>query len=238
MRLSVATLVSCDRHVMAVTAAVFFLAWPAAAGAATMTYTSLANWTTATRGEGWLVDFSAFGSDTEFRTTAVDAGPFSLDEVGGNNFRNLIDVPPFESSEGDTTTLGSLWVEFGSTTIDMMFDGDDTNDFGPAVSAWGGVLFLGSAGAGALEIALYSPTNVLLGTLSVPDGFFGFTSSDPVGMLRFQSRSSIPGGIAFGLDDVRGAPAQATPVPEPGPMSLFAVGLAGLGVRRWRPPQS
>ena len=93
-------LVFCHRVAIAAVAAVSLLASPAAADGSTMTYTSFANWAAATRGGGWLVDFSTFGIDTEFRTATIDAGPFSLGQTGGGNAGNFIDVPPFETSEG------------------------------------------------------------------------------------------------------------------------------------------
>ncbi len=96
----------------------------------------------------------------------------------------------------------------GPTTVMMSFDNP--------VSAWGGVFFMGTL-VERLDIALYSPTNVLLDTLNVPDGddlpggaFFGFTSTASVGSLRFQSRTLVvgPAGEGFTLDDVRGVSAR------------------------------
>ena len=220
------------------------LAFAAPSSASTVTYTTLGDWLAATGGATWTVDFEGFATDTQFRTTTVDAGPFSLQQEGADEgFRNYVDVPPLDSGfaadEGPTTASASMYTNSdGPTTVVM--------SFGNPVSAWGGVFFMGSL-VERLDIALYSPANVLLDTLNVPDGdglpggaFFGFTSSAPVGSLRFQSRTLLlgRGGEGFTLDDVRGVSARNTtplaPVPEPASLTLLGLGLAGMGARRWR----
>ena len=209
-------------------------------GPSTVTYTTLGDWLTATGGATWAVDFEGFATDTEFRTTSVDAGPFSLQQSGDRTFRNFIDVPPLDSGfmldEGATGASASMFTDFdGPTTVMMSFDNP--------VSAWGGEFFMGTL-VERLDIGLYSPANVLLETLSVPDGndlpggaFFGFTSSNPVGSIRFQSRTLDVGGAGegFTLDNVHGVSAtDSAPVPEPASLTLLGLGLAGMGARRWR----
>ena len=212
------------------------LSFAAPSSASTVTYTTLGDWLAATGGSTWTVDFEGFATDTQFRTTSVDAGPFSLQQDGvDTDFRNLVAVPPLNpfwaADEGPTTASASMYTNFdGPTTVVMSFDSP--------VSAWGGEFFMGTL-VERLDIALYSPANVLLETLNVPDGndlpggaFFGFTSSNPVGSIRFQSRTLVDGegGEGFTLDDVQGA----APVPEPASLTLLGLGLAGMGARRWR----
>ena len=217
------------------------LAFAAPSSASTVTYTTLGDWLTATGGSTWTVDFEGFSTDTQFRTASVDAGPFSLQQEGvDQDFRNFIDVPPldsgFSADEGSATAGASMFTNSdGLTTVLMSFDNP--------VSAWGGEFFMGTL-VERLDIALYSPDNVLLDTLNVPDGndlpggaFFGFTSSNPVGSIRFQSRTLVAGlaGEGFTLDNVHGVSAtNPAPVPEPASLTLLGLGLAGMGARRWR----
>lgn len=67
----------------------------AAAQAAVVTYTNRSAWEAAVAGAPLLLeDFNSFTVDTSFQDDPVVAGPLTLVEVGGSNFRNNIDAPP------------------------------------------------------------------------------------------------------------------------------------------------
>jgi hypothetical protein len=195
-----------------------------AAQAATIsTYTSLASWQAATGGEDWLVDFSGFAADTPFHTDPVDAGPFTLQQVGARDFRNVVDVYPFLFDEHNGTAHASMYTNFGETTVEMVFHA-------PAV-AWGAEFDLGS-----LSEYLDLVFNFVGGSstlVEVPgDGFLGITSDVGILSVVFQSRTFVEGtmGEGFGMDDVRGV--TATDVPEPFTFLLLGAGLAAGAWRR------
>ena len=191
------------------------------ANAAVLSFNNLAGWQAAAGAESWVVDFSAFAVDTQFRTAAVDAGPFSLDEIGGDDFRNLIDVSPYQFSDNPGTTHASMFTNFGGTTVNMQFDSP--------VQAWGADFY---AIDGELLDLVLNFVGGGTAIINVPggSGFTGFTSDTAVASITFQSRNNAPGpgGEGFPLDNVRGVT-----VPEPATLLLFAT-AGGALVRRMR----
>ena len=125
----------------------------------------------------------------EFRSGPVDAGPFSLQQIGSGSFRNLIDVFPFVYS-GSGTTHASMFTDFGATEVDMTFDN--------SVFAWGADFYLGSLNE-LLDFDVVLNMGGTLATLSLPSlpnntGFFGFVTSAPpeqVDKLTFKSRTNL-----------------------------------------------
>ena len=184
------------------------------------TFNNLAGWQAAAGPESWVVDFSSFAVDTGYQA-AVDAGPFSLDEIGGQGFRNFIDVSPFAFSDNSGSTHASMFTDFTSTTVNMAFDLPVRAfgaDFFDALSGERVDFLLNFAGGGSQVVQLGNT------------GFFGFTSDTAISSITFQSRLSDggAGGEGFGMDNVRGVN-----VPEPATLLLFAT-AGGALVRRMR----
>lgn len=222
-----------QRTLLILTGAVAMVILPSTrADAATITFTSFGDWQAAAGSPSWTVDFSAFGADTSFQTVPVDAGPFSIEQQGIDNFRNTVEVPPFQFSDNNGTNHASTYTDFGNTTVLVSFDAP--------ISGWGANFYNIGSGSEGLGEGLTLDLGAL-GLLNVPTGtgFFGFffTGGEQISSLTFQSRTNIPGseGEGFGLDDVVGVNAvNSTPVPEPATMLLLGSGLAGLVARARR----
>lgn len=166
-------------------------------------------------------DFSGFGVDTEFRSGAVDVGPFSLEEVGGDDFRNLIDVAPFQFGDNNGTTHASMFTNFGVTSVLMTLDSP--------LTAWGANFFsIDAEGLTLNFLGLGDSADVPSGT-----GFFGVIASGAFNGISFESRTEISGGTGegFGLDDVAGG---TVTVPEPTTLVLIGAAFLGLGLQRRR----
>jgi hypothetical protein len=190
-------------------------------------FTSRTNWNTAVSGSStFLEDFESFTADTPFRITPVDVGEFTLLQVGANpNFRNLIEVPPFQFDDNNGTKHASMFTNFGATTVDMTFD--------TPVFAWGADFFGADETTGErLNLDLVLDMGGVFVTIPVTtnNGFFGFVTNpaEQIRQLTFVSRTNNPGtgGEGFGLDNVAGAQSQA--VPEPTSM-LGVLVFAALG---------
>jgi hypothetical protein len=198
------------------------------------TFTSRTNWNAAISGSStFLENFESFTSDIPFRITPVDVGEFTLFQAGENpNFRNLIEVPPFEFDDNNGTNHASMFTNFGATTVDMIFD--------TPVFAWGADFFGADETTGErLDLDLMLDMGGIFVTIPVTtnNGFFGFVTNpaEQIRKLTFVSRTNNPGqgGEGFGLDNVAGAQSQA--VPEPTSMSgilVFAVLATGSVLKR------
>ena len=175
---------------------------PPTTTSAQTTYTSFADWTTAVGAPDWTVDFGSFGADTPFRAAAVDAGPFSLQQVGAGTFRNEIDVSPFAFTDNPGSTHASTYTNFGVSTVDLTLDAP--------VGAWG-ASFVGARTGEGLVMSLFGPGNVFLSSIVVSQntGFFGFSlaAGQAVSRISFASETDVPGesGEGFAMDDVVGA---------------------------------
>ena len=89
-----------------------------------------------------------------------------------------------------------------------------------------------------ITMSAFSPTGALLesvtltGAFDAPDfltGFIGLEEAGGIGRIELFSRSNVPGAVNFnfGIDDLR-----FEPVPEPGTLALFTLGLVGAILRR------
>ncbi|RCJ38266.1 hypothetical protein A6770_39745 [Nostoc minutum NIES-26] len=194
-------------------------------------FTSRTDWNTAVIGNDTFVeDFESFTSDTEFRTTPVNVGEFTLLQIGKNpRFRNLIEVSPFEFEDNNGTNHASVFTDFGATTVDLTLN--------TPVFAWGADFFGTDETTGErLNLNLVLDKGGVFSTIpvTVNDGFFGFVTN-PVEDIRrviFVSRNNNSGedsgGEGFGLDNVTGARSEVPPVPEPSTILSSAMVL-GFG---------
>ncbi|MEH2167373.1 MAG: hypothetical protein V7K41_11985 [Nostoc sp.] len=190
-------------------------------------FTSRTDWNTAvSKSNTFSEDFESFTSDTEFRTTPVDVGEFTLMQVGNNTlFRNLIEVSPFEFNDNNGTNHASVFTDFGATKVDLSLN---TPVFG-----WGADFFAANDGEG-LNLDLVLDIGGVLDTIpvTVNDGFFGFVTNrvEDIRKVTFVSRTNNSGGEGFGLDNVTGAISQGRTIPEPASgLGLLAFGALGFG---------
>lgn len=193
-------------------------------------FTSRTDWNNAVIGsETFIEDFESFTSDTEFRSTPVDVGEFTLLQVGGNlEFRNLIEVPPFEFTDNNGTNHASLFTNFGATTVDLTLN--------TPVFAWGADFFGADETTGErlnLDLVLDMGGTFATIPVTVNDGFFGFVTNpvEDIRKITFVSRNNLEGGgEGFGLDNVTGAKSEVQPVPETSTVfgSVIALGFAAV----------
>jgi len=179
-------------------------------------YTDRTAWEAATGGPEWEVDFEGYADDTPFRTTPVDAGPFSLLQTGSAIYWNEIKAAGH----------AAIYTNFGDTTVAMTFD--------EPLLAWGADFSNVNAGE-KVNLELVGGGNV---TIEVePDvEFFGFEAPSGetlVSKITFVSRTEIAGsaGEIFILDNVAGV------TPEPATLVMLAYGLP-LAIRRRRRNQN
>jgi hypothetical protein len=138
---------------------------------AQQTYTSLSTWQSAVTGS-WLftTSFQSFTQDTYFQTSAVNAGPFSLLQVGQDPvyglFQNFIDVPPLQFADNSGVTNAALYTKYGVTTVTLTFSAP--------VYAWGANFY--DAQSSELETMALTDTgdNLIADVpVTVDTGFFG-----------------------------------------------------------------
>ncbi|MDZ8261586.1 hypothetical protein [Nostoc sp. ChiQUE01b] len=189
-------------------------------------FTSRTDWNTAVSGSSTFnEDFESFTSDTEFRTTPVDVGEFTLLQVGNNPlFRNLIEVSPFQYNDNNGTNNASVFTDFGATKVDLTLN---TPVFG-----WGADFFAANDREG-LNLDLVLDMGGVLDTIpvTVNNGFFGFVTNpvEDIRKVTFVSRIDDSGGEGFGLDNVTGAISQGRTIPEPASgLGLLAFGALGV----------
>jgi hypothetical protein len=171
-------------------------------------------------------NFETFASDASFQAGPVNLSGFTLGQVGPGDFRNLIEVDPFQFNDNNGTAHASMYVDFGVTQVELTAD---------APMRAFGADFSGSGGAELVNVSLFT-SGATLPLRDVPEvpntaEFWGYiaTGVDVSHRLRFAGRTNLGGGEGFGMDNVG-----LVVVPEPSTAAVsVAIGVA-LAVRRRR----
>ncbi len=198
-------------------------------------FTTYTNRTTFTAAAGPLTTetFNSYATDTQFRTGAVDVGPFSLIGAGNRqDDRNYIDASPY--------AFGSFFAVNGTSYVQGQVGGfsDGTSSFTIQFDAP-----ISAFGADFSNLNdLPGITRIVVGSTTLSPGsvnFFGFTSTTAFSTVQFVS--SNPGGPNsidnFGLDNLSfTAPQVGGAVPEPATWAMLIAGFAmvGTSLRRRR----
>jgi len=164
-------------------------------------------------------DFQGFTVDTLFRTAPVAISMGTIAQVGlDQDFRNLVDVAPFEYTDNNGTTHASCFVNYPDSGA-----GSETNveiTFSSPVSAWGAD-FNGILGGELLAIDVDGTTEAIIGTLipTAGDTFLGFIADagEQIDKVIYRSQNQNTGGAGegFGSDNfaaMYGAPAAGADV--------------------------
>ena len=178
---------------------------------------------------GFFEDFDSFTADVDFSfgSTSEPAG-FNVTHTGDNDFRNLIDVSPFNFNDADN----------GTPALSLFVDGDGANEvaFTPdaPLLSFGFEVTHRSTGSGATITALGASGGIIAAS-PLPIGpsfneFVGFqgTLTNPIVELRITGFvDGTSAGEGFNVDNVRG-----TFIPTPA--SAWLLGVAGLAACRHR----
>ena len=208
------------------------------AHAAVVYYSDRTSWTTAIGGAAdWTVDFDSFAVDTEFRTAALDLGPFSLLGDSADTNVDLVDVQPYEASISATThttpaaniftSTGNPAIGAAPETVTMTFDSPTT--------AWGADFY--EIGVFFSMLIDFTDTSTEMKTIGTGADtlFLGLTSTIGISKITFyNSATGSLNGSGGLVDDIQGISANASAVPLPAALPLFAGGLGGLGLLGWR----
>lgn len=195
------------------------LALAASAVAQVTVYTDRTQWDAAAGPMSFYEDFRGWTTDESFQTTPAFCQGFSLRQVGTNNFRNIVDTPPFLYTDNNGTNHASMFVEGMYYPISVGLTPDQP------LTAWSAD-FVGTAGGEGLDLKIFfddgtqSQINVV-DVAPTAEAFWGFVVNPGLTAtyLEFVARVPAPGqgGEGFGMDQVGGVF-----IPEP------AVGLLGL----------
>lgn len=181
---------------------------------------------------GFFEDFDSFGSDIDFSfgSTSSPAG-FTVSHIGDNDFRNLIDVSPFNFDDADN----------GTPALSLFVDGDGGNEVSIVPDApllsFGFEITHRSTGSGATITAFGLGGIIGQSPLPVGPSFnelvaFEATEADPIIEIRITGFVDGTGvGEGFNADNVRGTFV-------PGPPVASALGIVAVACASRRRPDA
>lgn len=194
---------------------------------------------------------------TTFTLTGVSGNDYSFDYAVANTSSAPVTASRISSFAFNTdptisgaaatgaysyTTLNSNYPN-GIGTVDVCFKDAST---GSCAGGGGGGLTIGQSGTGNFTLSFSSPVSAL--TLSdfyvryqSISGVSGVSSASGAGTITSSSSSSTGGTTSSSTGGTTTSSTSSstggTPVPEPGMLGLFAIGLVGLAVSRRRQPR-
>lgn len=226
---------NCNRHITALCGVAVFIGFGVVDSmhGAVVFFTDRTVFLTATGTPSFTEDFQGFTSDASFRTAPLTIGGGVIQQEGLNaaNFRNFVDVAPFDLTDNNGTNHASLFVDFPEgaspgTQVRLTFASPNL--------AFGSDTSQGTIAEGAV-LEVFNGA-VLLGSQPVSNtasAFLGYslTGGDVATSVRFRSASLTPGntGEGFSIDNLLGVDARnGLAVPEPVPFFMGWVSLLGL----------
>ncbi|WP_067732097.1 cistern family PEP-CTERM protein [Novosphingobium naphthalenivorans] len=193
-------------------------------------------------GSSFTLDYNGFSSGTNI-DGLTGAATFKLTGISGNDYTfdysvtNTSSAPvtgsrisSFAFNTDPTITSASSTGAFSYTTLDSTYpNGIGTVDVcfkdaatGSCAGGGGGGLDMGQTGTGSFTLSFSQPVSSL--TLS---DFY----------VRYQSITGVPGitsASGSGTITTSSSSSGGTPVPEPGMLGLFGLGIIGLALARRR----
>lgn len=165
-----------------------------------------------------LVSISPDGKTYNFTYDAANTSTISTGSLTGFAFNVNPDIDGADSTGTfDYSKLDKNYPN-GIGTVDVCFKAKDSGSCGGAGSGTNG-LTNGESGSGAMSLYFSDPTNPI--TLS---DFF----------VRYQAVNGDGSATGSQVTSTTTSTTGGTPVPEPGMLGLFGLGLVGIGLMRRR----
>jgi hypothetical protein len=156
--------------------------------------------------------------DSGVSSTNLDSIFFNDNSVSGGRYNNAIDTTPAQGATLITLDFGGPISAFGFDFFGVQDSGNTTNSTTVQVS---------------INDGMTVQDFVLFDLAGVSSGFAGFVLDSPVSSASFSAFAPAGAGFdVFQLDNLVFADVPAGSVPVPATITLFGLGLAGLGWSR------
>ena len=197
-----------------------------------LTFTDAGSWTIAAGPLSFEENFDGFDSDIDFSFGTTDApNGFSVSHSGATDFRNLIDVSPYDF-EADSIGSNSIAAFVNLDDNDLVTIGPDEN-----LSAFSFESSFASESEG-VNALFFDQNDVLITNIvlsNITSDFVGVTTSNGtfISRIDFVADTLVVGtaGEGFRLDNISGVEANA--IPEPSSFAIMAaMSLAVIWRRR------
>ncbi len=189
------------------------------AWSAVVTYNNRPLWEAAVGPRSFEENFEGFVADIDFSFSSTNApNGFSLSHIGASDFRNLIDVPPLDFTDGNGTKGVSTYVDGDVGGDQVRITPDlDLIAFGLEVSS-------ANTSEGA-RITTVGPSGINLTTVAFVNGinqFVGFQATGGDRIIRLDltgAGGNVAAGEGFYMDNIAG-------VFVPEPSTFVLIGMA------------
>ncbi|NKB19375.1 MAG: hypothetical protein GKS01_02415 [Alphaproteobacteria bacterium] len=218
----------------AITIGVVLISGTTTAHSSVIAFSDRTVWSSAVGGPVATEDFESFNSIQEFVTNPVSILNGSIQRVNSS----IPEALPFNRISAEPGGFGGDYDVNGTIQVNARIDNFVANtsdarvrlDFTTGVSAWGADFRSISTTNTVLDI--FDAGDVLIGSVTAPirDAFFGFNLDAGEVAASIQFRYLADSQDLFAFDDMSFVAAPS--IPESSTLTIFALGLAALGIAR------